>query len=57
MADSRPASYRIYNYLGQQVDSGKLSENDLNVSKLSAGTYIIEVNDGQKTMTKKLVKK
>lgn len=56
MADSRTATYRIYNYLGQQVDSGKLSENDLNVSKLSAGTYIIEVNDGQKTMTKKLVK-
>ncbi|WP_281322964.1 M4 family metallopeptidase [Flavobacterium aestivum] len=56
MADSRVVSYRIFNYLGQQVGSGKLSENDINVSKLSAGTYIIEVNDGQKTMTKKLVK-
>jgi Zn-dependent metalloprotease/chitodextrinase len=57
MADNRVVSYRIFNYLGQQVDSGKLSENDINVSKLSAGTYIIEVNDGQKTMTKKLAKK
>jgi bacillolysin len=55
-ADNRAASFRIYNFLGQLVDSGKLSENDVNVSKLSAGTYIIEVNDGQKTMTKKLIK-
>jgi bacillolysin len=55
-ADNRVASFRIYNFLGQLVDSGKLSENDVNVSKLNAGTYIIEVNDGQKTMTKKLVK-
>ncbi|TRX32042.1 T9SS type A sorting domain-containing protein [Flavobacterium sp. ZT3R18] len=57
MADNRASSFRIFNYLGQQVDSGKLSENAINVGKLSAGTYIIEVNDGQKTMTKKLIKK
>jgi bacillolysin len=56
-ADNRSSSFRIFNYLGQQVDSGKLSENAINVSKLSTGTYIIEVNDGQKTMTKKLIKK
>jgi bacillolysin len=57
MADSRKVSYRIINYLGQQVDAGKLSENAINVNKLSTGTYIIEINDGQKTMTKKLIKK
>jgi bacillolysin len=57
MADNRASTYRIYNYLGQQVDSGKLTENAINIGKLSTGTYIIEVNDGQKTMTKKLIKK
>jgi bacillolysin len=57
MGDNRKTSYRIVNYLGQQVDAGKLSENDINVSKLSAGTYFVEVNDGQKTMTKILIKK
>lgn len=57
MADNRKVSYRIINYLGQQVDAGKLSENAINVNKLSIGTYIIEINDGQKTMTKKLIKK
>jgi bacillolysin len=57
MGDSRKTSYRILNYLGQQVDAGKLSENNINVSKLSTGTYFVEVNDGQKTMTKILIKK
>ena len=57
MGDNRKTSYRIFNYLGQQVDAGKLSENDINVSKLSTGTYFVEVNDGQKTMTKILIKK
>ena len=57
MADNRIASYRVLNFLGQQVDSGKLSENGINVSKLNAGVYLFEVNDGQKTMTKKFIKK
>ncbi len=57
LADSRVSTYRIFNYLGQQVEEGKLTDNDINVSKLNTGTYIIEVNDGQKSMTKKLIKK
>jgi bacillolysin len=54
--DNRAASYRVINYLGQQVDAGKLSENTVNVSKLGAGVYLFEVNDGQKTITKKFIK-
>lgn len=57
MADNRSASYRVINYLGQQVESGKISENAINVSKLGAGIYLLEVNDGQKRMTKKFIKK
>jgi bacillolysin len=57
MGDGRKTCYRIINYLGQQVGEGKVSENEINLSKLSAGTYFVEVNDGQKTMTKILIKK
>ena len=56
MADSRKGTYRLINFLGQQVDAGKLSESGINVNKLGAGVYILEVNDGQKTVTKKFVK-
>jgi Zn-dependent metalloprotease len=54
--DSRKGTYRLINFLGQQVDAGKLSENGINVSKFGTGVYILEVNDGQKTVTKKFVK-
>ena len=57
MADNRSASFRVINYLGQQVESGKISENAINVSKLGAGIYLLEVNDGQKRITKKFIKK
>lgn len=56
MVDNRQGTYRLINFLGQQVDAGKLTENGINVSKLGSGVYIIEVNDGQKTSSKKFVK-
>jgi Zn-dependent metalloprotease/chitodextrinase len=56
MMDNRAGTYRLVNFLGQQVDAGKLSENGINVSQLGAGVYIVEVNDGQKTTSKKFVK-
>lgn len=56
MADSRKGTYRVINFLGQQVGAGKLSENAINVSALGTGVYILEVNDGQKTTAKKFVK-
>ena len=56
MADNRSASFKVINYLGQQVESGKISENAINVSKLGAGIYLLEVNDGQKRITKKFIK-
>lgn len=57
MLDNRVVSFRIVNFLGQEVASGKLSENAIDVSKLGAGIYLFEVNDSQKTITKKFIKK
>jgi bacillolysin len=56
MTDSRKGTYRLINFLGQQVDIGKLSENGINVNALETGIYILEVNDGQKTIAKKFIK-
>ncbi|MFD0992235.1 GEVED domain-containing protein [Tenacibaculum geojense] len=55
--DYSNATYRVVNTLGQSVLSGKLDSGTLNVSALNQGLYILEVNDGQKLLTTKLVKK
>ena len=55
--DNRKATYRIYNMIGQEVKSGNLNQNEINVSNLGSGLYIFELNDGEKTITKKFVKK
>ena len=57
-SDARPVSYRIVNYLGQEVRKGKFTDQErINVSDLTSGTYIFESNDGQKTVSKRFVKK
>lgn len=50
-------SFRITNTLGQQVSSGQLSENPIDVSALNTGVYIIELNNGNKRIVKKFAKK
>jgi bacillolysin len=55
--DNRKIDYRIYNMIGQEVKSGKLDQNEITVSNLEGGLYIFEINDGQKTITKKFMKK
>ncbi len=57
MFDNRSVSYKIYNLMGQSLKAGKLNQQELNVSDLSSGLYILEVNDGQKAITKKFAKK
>jgi hypothetical protein len=56
MTDSRAGTYKLINFLGQQVGAGELSPSGINVSALGTGVYILEVNDGQKTVTNKFVK-
>lgn len=49
-------NYSVINYLGQVVKSGSIENNSLNVSNLNAGVYILQINDGQKSVTKKFIK-
>lgn len=57
MFDNRDSSYRIYNLTGQVLKAGNLNNQEINVSDLTAGMYIFEANDGQKTIAKKFLKK
>ena len=48
---------QIYNVLGKQVLSDTITNDELNVSKLMAGIYIIKVIEDGKTTTRKFVVK
>ncbi len=51
-------SYRIINIIGQTVQKGKLTTNQVNVSNLRDGIYTIEVvNNDQKSFRSKMLKK
>ncbi len=57
LLDNRKSTYKIYNYLGKEVKVGNLDQSEINFSNFASGLYIFEINDGQKTLTKKFVKK
>lgn len=57
MLDNRNVSYKIFNLMGQSLKMGQLNQKEINVSDLASGMYILEVNDGQKSITKKFSKK
>jgi Zn-dependent metalloprotease len=48
-------TYRVVNTLGQVVMQGKLVQ-ELNVSNLPAGVYIIEIDEGEETVVQQFVK-
>ncbi|WP_299105857.1 GEVED domain-containing protein [uncultured Tenacibaculum sp.] len=50
-------SYTMINSLGATIKQGKLDSSTIDVSDLHTGIYILQVNDGQKTLTSKLMKK
>ncbi|SNR15647.1 endonuclease [Tenacibaculum jejuense] len=56
LRDQRNATFRIINTIGQTVLNGTIDEN-IDVSNLSKGLHILEVNDGQRLLTKKFIKK
>jgi len=45
----------VFDVLGKQVFNTKTSDNEINVSSLNAGVYMIEITEEGKTVTKKLV--
>jgi len=55
--DSENMSYKIINTIGQIVSQGILTNNRIHVDFLKKGIYVIEIEDGEEKMIKKLVKK
>ena len=50
-------TYKIVNAIGRVVQKGKLNSSNIDVTNLTTGMYFLEVNDGQKSLTTKLMKK
>lgn len=56
LSEEKGYSYKILNTLGQQLGSGQVA-GSIDVSKLSTGIYLIELNNGDKKIVKKFAKK
>ncbi|RKF03739.1 putative secreted protein (Por secretion system target) [Tenacibaculum lutimaris] len=57
LGDNRNASFKISTLTGQTVLNGKVTHHTIDLSNLKNGVYILEVNDSQKSFTKKIIKK
>jgi len=55
LPEGKQFTYSIRNMLGQTVLKGS-SEGRINLSNVSSGIYLIEVNDGEEKMTRKFIK-
>ncbi|MEN4758847.1 GEVED domain-containing protein [Chryseobacterium sp. C39-AII1] len=53
---SKRATYKLYNAAGQLVSSGTILNNNIDVSKLINGVYVIDIEDAQGTAQKKFIK-
>ena len=42
--------------MGQQVSQGKITENNIQVSELKSGAYLIEITSDNQTVTKRFIK-
>lgn len=50
------ATYTILNMVGQQVAKGNIVSGAIDVQKLQAGVYMIQINAGAQSVTKKFIK-
>jgi hypothetical protein len=50
------ANYTITNIMGQQVAKGKIVSGAINVDRLQSGVYMIQIEAGSQTVTKKFIK-
>ena len=57
VSNNANATYKIYNLVGQEVKSGNTNQKEISLANLQSGMYIFEVNDGQKTVIKKFIKR
>ncbi|MGH1519731.1 GEVED domain-containing protein [Chryseobacterium sp. JK1] len=53
---SKRAKYKIYNTAGQVIADGILLNNQINVSRLINGVYVIDIEDNGNTVQKKFIK-
>ncbi|UOU98013.1 fibronectin type III domain-containing protein [Chryseobacterium daecheongense] len=53
---SSKAAYKIYNSVGQLISDGFILNNQINVSKLISGVYIIDIEDVKGSIQKKFIK-
>ena len=55
---AKEAKYTIVSLVGKTIKSGSLTqeESTIELGSLARGVYLLQVNDGEETMTKKLVK-
>ncbi|GGI57670.1 fibronectin type III domain-containing protein [Winogradskyella haliclonae] len=56
MKDDREVSYAIYNMSGRFVAKGTF-KGKVELNHLDSGMYIVNINDGQRTIQKKIIKK
>ena len=56
MADNRVVDYAVYTVLGQQIAQNTF-RNTTTINGLRKGVYFITINDGQRTIHKKFIKK
>ena len=50
------STFGIINMMGQQIKSGQIEQDGIDVSELNAGVYFIQVTDGKNSITKKFLK-
>jgi hypothetical protein len=53
---SLPISITIYSIVGRQIDKQIITNNLVNVSQLQAGVYLMKISQGERTVSKKVVK-
>jgi len=56
LVEGEEFKYAIRNMLGQLVSEG-VSDGQINVSKIEAGVYFIDIDDGEEKMTRKFIKR
>ena len=54
---SAKAVYKVYAVTGQVAGSGAIVNGTVDVSKLTTGTYLIEINNNGTVTTKRFIKK
>ena len=52
---SEAISVIIFDVLGKQISNQKITDNKINISSLNTGLYLVQISQGDKKSTKKLL--